>query len=124
MKIIVCGGRDFNNSPQVLSVIKRMHEESAYGVLHGVTHVIHGGCRGADMLADAAARRLGIQPVRCDALWDFYKNKSAGPVRNSRMIALMPDLVVAFPGASGTEDMVHKAKKFGIRVVRIEPEDF
>lgn len=33
-----------------------------------------------------------------------------------------PDLVVAFPGGRGTEDMVTKAERAGIRVLRVEDD--
>ena len=46
--------------------------------------------------------------------------RGAGPERNARMLAEgRPDLVVAFPGGTGTADMVRRAKAAGVRVVEV-----
>ena len=103
MKVLVCGGRDFKDRELVFEFLDNAHRENFF------THVIHGGARGADSLADEWARSRGIQPVRCDALWDT-KAMSAGPIRNHRMLELGPDMVIAFPGGSGTKHMVESAR--------------
>lgn len=41
------------------------------------------------------------------------------PPVNRAMLELRPDLVVAFPGGTGTAHMVSLAKKFGIEVVEV-----
>ena len=47
---------------------------------------------------------------------------AAGAIRNAEMLRLgKPDLVVAFPGHSGTEDMVGKARKAGVPVLLVMP---
>jgi len=44
-----------------------------------------------------------------------------GPIRNSRMIHEgKPDLVIAFPGGSGTGNMVKQAEAVGLPVRRVE----
>jgi len=49
--------------------------------------------------------------------WKRYGPK-AGPIRNKQMLDEgRPDLVVAFPGGNGTNDMVKKAKAAGIEVI-------
>ena len=49
--------------------------------------------------------------------WKKY-GKSAGPLRNQRMIDEgKPDLVVAFPGGVGTADMISRAKAYNISVL-------
>lgn len=40
--------------------------------------------------------------------------EGAGPIRNSFMLALGPDLVLAFPGGRGTADMVRQASEAGV----------
>lgn len=97
--------------------------------VHGVLErmrpdfVVHGGARGVDTQADTAARLLGIQPVRVDALWDFYGPSVAGPKRNGLMTSMCEawqragwyvDLH-AFPkgtssGTRGTIALCHAAK--------------
>jgi hypothetical protein len=43
--------------------------------------------------------------------------RAAGPMRNQQMLDEgKPDLVIAFPGGSGTADMVRRAKAAGVPV--------
>jgi hypothetical protein len=85
--------------------------------------VIAGGARGADTLAvqEARARKPPI-PVRVyPADWRRH-GKAAGPIRNQQMLDEgAPDLVLAFPGGGGTADMVRRARRAGLEVVRIAP---
>ena len=62
-------------------------------------------------------------PERGVAEADWAKHgRKAGPIRNQRMIDEgRPDLVVAFPGGTGTADMVERARVAGIRVIEIAP---
>ncbi len=106
MKILVCGGRDYENFAAA---------SRALNSLSGVTHVIHGGADGADYCGFRWANDHGVQEVRCDANWQYW-GKSAGIRRNLAMLALSPDLVVAFPGGTGTAHMVSIAKEAGIKV--------
>lgn len=47
--------------------------------------------------------------------------RSAGPLRNARMLAeFKPDVVIAFKGSRGTQDMVSRAEAAGIRVVKVD----
>ncbi len=78
--------------------------------------VIEGGARGADRLCRLWCREKGIHVATVEALWDFYDN-GAGPIRNSAMLQLKPDIVLAFPGGNGTKDMVKKAKAAGLTVI-------
>jgi hypothetical protein len=113
MKVLVCGGRDFNDWTLLCDALDAVRIE------HGViTHIIHGCASGADKLADDWALMRGVQPVRCPANWN-WQDKAAGPIRNAAMLALKPDLVVALPGGRGTADMVAKAEKAGVRVMHV-----
>ena len=50
--------------------------------------------------------------------WDEL-GKKAGPLRNQRMLDDgKPDMVVAFPGGGGTKDMVRRAAKAGVAIMR------
>src|SRR5690606_26793755 len=89
--------------------------------LREVSLLIHGDARGADRLGGEWAKVRGVQEVKCPANWDAH-GKSAGYRRNSAMLLLKPDLVVAFPGGAGTASMVRMAKNNYIEVVEI-PDD-
>ena len=62
-----------------------------------------------------AKTKAEIKRWVCKADWDKH-GKSAGPIRNARMLGWKPDVVVAFPGDVGTRDCVSKAKAAGIPV--------
>ena len=74
---------------------------------------------GADRLARRWAEKRGIHFAEVPALWDFYGRQAAGPLRNVAMAFLMPDLVVAFPGGSGTASMVQIARQRAIEVIEV-----
>lgn len=109
MRAIVCGSRRWDDCDAVEKALRD----------NGVRVVIHGGALGADLLADAVARKRGIPLVVYPALWPVF-GKAAGPIRNQFMLEdSRPDIVLAFPlpGGKGTEDMIRRAKKAGVRVV-------
>jgi hypothetical protein len=113
MKILVCGGRDFNNMPLL---DRKLNELKAK---HHITDVIHGGAKGADYCAWHWGLANGLQVHVFHADWKKH-GKAAGPIRNQRMIDEgKPDLVVAFPGGKGTQDMVSRALGAGIEVLII-----
>jgi hypothetical protein len=109
---IVCGGRDYTNKAELDRVCLEVV------ATHGwPKKVVHGGARGADTLAAAWFGSRGIPTKSYPADWAMY-GLSAGPVRNSQMLLDMKvSLVVAFPGGSGTADMVAKARAAGVEVV-------
>jgi hypothetical protein len=110
MIVLVTGGRDYNDANKVRETLDRVHKE------HHIQLLVHGCATGADTLAATWAIMRGIQPVGCPALWDFY-GKMAGSVRNGAMLRIHPGLVVAFPGGTGTANMVGQAKQSNIRVI-------
>lgn len=111
MKILVCGGRSYSDRAYVYETLDKFHKTFK------VTFLIQGGATGADLLAKdwADERDLPCQTYKAD--WNKY-GRAAGPRRNARMIKENTDLgaVIAFPGNTGTEDMIDKAKKAGIQV--------
>jgi UDP-N-acetylmuramoylalanine-D-glutamate ligase len=71
-------------------------------------------------MASTWASLNGRGHVAFPADWKTH-GKAAGPKRNRQMLDdAKPDLVVAFPGGRGTDDMVNKAKSRGVPVVRVE----
>jgi predicted Rossmann-fold nucleotide-binding protein len=86
--------------------------------------LINGGADGADSLAAQWARDNGIEVMTVIADWRTH-GKKAGPMRNEKMIRLgQPDLVVAFPGGRGTEDVIRRAKANDIPVLEIPDEEY
>ena len=111
--VLVCGGRGWRDEMVVWVELCRLRRE-------GFTNVIHGGARGADSLADHAARRLGCFGVKeFPARWEVY-GRAAGMIRNEQMLDQEPDLVVAFHEdlrrSRGTAHTVREARRRGIPV--------
>lgn len=61
----------------------------------------------------------GIKATPFPAKWSTYGN-AAGPIRNQEMVDTKPDIVVAFPGGTGTADAVRRARSAGIEVLEIK----
>lgn len=114
MKILVCGGRDYNDQERCWSILDKAHSHYKFSCL------IEGGAKGADYLAKtwAQSRQVPIQSFPAD--WKRF-GKRAGPIRNQQMIDEgSPDVVIAFPGGNGTQDMINRAKSNKIPVIIIE----
>lgn len=113
MRLLVCGGRDFRNWNKLCDTLDGVRIHRGF-----ISHVIHGGARGADELAGDWARMRAIQEVICPANWNL-QGKSAGHIRNQAMLGLLPDLVVAFPGGRGTESMKRLARGSEVEVLEV-----
>lgn len=114
MRVLVCGGRDYNNAGVVWHSLTDLAER------HGPLFIIQGGATGADTLAKEWAQITSSENIEFPAEWEKH-GKAAGPIRNKRMIVEgKPDLVVAFPGGKGTANMVKLAEEAGIKVLKIE----
>lgn len=116
-RVLVCGGRDYADRAKVFATLDRLHARMPISVL------IHGAARGADSLGaawgEAVLGKDNVKPFPAD--WTRY-GKRAGPLRNQQMIDEgKPDFVVAFPGDTGTADMVRRAKAAGIRGMMVTP---
>ena len=109
MRVLVCGGRDFSDYAMMGRILARYQDR--IGV------IIHGAARGADQLAWRWAVATGIPHEPFPADWNEH-GKAAGPIRNQQMLDEgKPDLVIAFPGGKGTNDMVRRAIDSGVTVV-------
>jgi hypothetical protein len=117
MKVLVCGGRDFQDRDRMDNVLRFIDRHYETMKLPGhISEVIHGGAPGADTLASEWASGCGVPVALFPANWKQH-GRAAGPIRNQQMLdECKPDLVVAFPGGRGTADMVRRAKASGVRV--------
>lgn len=115
MRVLVCGGRDYGNITHVAQVLCALHRE------RGIDVVIQGGAAGADQIAREWAKHNGVNSITYAAEWDKH-GRAAGPMRNQAMLEReTPDLVIAFPGARGTADMIRRAKAAGVEVEICKP---
>lgn len=113
-RVLVCGGRDYANAEYMALLLDHAHMQNP------ITALIHGGAKGADTLAGEWADKNGVPTEVYLANW-ARDGKSAGPLRNLRMLMEgKPDLVVAFPGGKGTAHMRKVATAHGVHVVTVK----
>lgn len=109
--VLVCGGRTYDDKG-VLDVRLAVINDK-----WGIASIITGGAEGADTLAVYWAMENNIDYSVYHAEWGLY-GRAAGPIRNAQMLEQgKPDLVVAFPGGKGTQDMVRRSKAAGVEVM-------
>ena len=112
MKLLVCGGRDYNDRAAVFEALDRAREK------RDITLLIHGACKtGADAIAEEWAKFREVPYLGHPAQWRATRSKAAGVLRNQAMLDWWePEGVVAFPGGTGTADMIHRAQLAGLPV--------
>ena len=121
-RILICGGRDYDNRTyffhfmdRVLETIRGTGETPKRDMV-----IIHGAARGADSLADDYGRERGLRVIRYPADWNTHK-KAAGPIRNRLMLTDgKPHVIVAFEGGRGTANMIQQGKKAGVPVYEVK----
>ena len=121
--ILVTGGRDFSDKKFLYKTLDNLHKKLR------ISKVIQGYARGADRLADSWARSRGISSSGAtyyitDVDWRKL-GYAAGPLRNQRMLNSEPDIeyVVAFPGGTGTADMIERSVKAGKVILRANKKE-
>lgn len=115
MRVMVTGGRSFSDLGEVWGQLDALHALSG-----PISVIIHGGATGADSLANSWAVYNSVTVEQHNADWSKH-GRAAGPIRNGEMIRLgKPDLVVAFPGGTGTANAVRQAKEAGITVIEVD----
>jgi hypothetical protein len=114
MRVLVCGSRDWTDADAIFEYLREYAEATP-----GPWTVIHGGARGADVLAAEAAKALGHN-VESPYLPDYerYGSRRAPIMRNLAMLGTKPDAVFAFMlnGSPGTSMVIAEARRRGIRV--------
>lgn len=116
MKVLVCGGRDFNNWRHVEGMLDILN-----GMYGPITCIVTGACcdedgdpRGADWWAERWARKRAVRYIGFPANFKKY-GKPAGPMRNQIMLDEQdPHIVLAFPGNRGTANMIEAATQYGL----------
>ena len=112
MRVIIAGGRDFNNyfmlKEKVLRKLSRIPDEDIV--------VVYGEARGADALGKKLAEELNWQVASYPADWTRY-GKSAGYKRNELMAEHADALIAFWDGKSkGTKHMIDLATRKGLLV--------
>lgn len=124
MKVLVTGGRYYEDRARVYGVLDAVHADTA------ITLLITGACvnkktglrRGADALAEEWALEREVSYVGFPARWKTGGHGNAeGIIRNRLMYERWkPDRGIAFPGSTGTANMVEIMRAGGTPVMEID----
>ncbi len=116
MRILVCGDRVWADEKKMQEVFDDLEYD------HKDITIIEGEARGADLMARKLGEKMGWDIEAYPANWIKYK-KAAGPIRNTKMLKLNIDLVIAFhsdiENSKGTKHCITEAKRRGIPVTLI-----
>jgi hypothetical protein len=110
MKVIIAGGRDFNDYKLLCKVCDHMLQNQTE------IEIVSGKAKGADALGERYAKERGYPIKPFPANWKKFGNM-AGPIRNEQM-AVYGDALIAFwdGESSGTRNMISCAHEYGLKL--------
>jgi hypothetical protein len=119
MKIIIAGGRDFND----INALTKHCDLYLSKCNHLDIEIVSGTANGADSLGETYATNNQYGIKRFPAEWDKY-GRGAGFKRNCQMAKYADALIAFWDGKSrGTRHMINTATKKGIQVKIVRYEN-
>lgn len=110
MKIIIAGGRDFNDFSKLKLICDSLL------IKHEIIEIVSGCANGADKLGERYALEKGYIIKQFPADWSKF-GKSAGYIRNTQMAEYADALIAFWDGKSkGTQHMINLAKKCKLKI--------
>lgn len=107
MRVLITGGRYYRDEEFVHTVLSQIP----------VDEIIHANCNGADLIADLWAWSNNVKITVYKSCWKKY-GVLAPVIRNEYMITdSKPDLLIAFPGNEGTQNMIKLARKHNLKLI-------
>jgi hypothetical protein len=116
MRIAVTGGRDYSNVVKVFTTLEILLYKNS------IITLVVGDSKGADSHATVWAQKKNIPCEIYRADWNYY-GRSAGPIRNKKMLESGIDLLVAFPGGAGTANMTRLCEQHHVKILRVRDEE-
>lgn len=113
IKIIIAGGRDFNDY--------ELLERNALRLISTLPggrdiQIVSGGAKGVDAMGERFAQENDLEVVLFPADWEKY-GRAAGPKRNAQMAEYATHLLSFWNGESkGTKSMISLAKKKNLKI--------
>lgn len=112
VKLIIAGGRDFDNYPLLRSSVFQYLTEK--GISIDQLEIVLGCAPGADEQGEAFADEYYIPRALFPANWALHGN-AAGPIRNAAMAARSTHCIVFWDGKSkGSRNMIRNARLHGL----------
>ena len=112
LNVIVAGGRNYSDYKTVKAKLDDFRSTLKPG---REINIISGGAPGADSLGERYAKENNLDIRRFSADWNQH-GKAAGPIRNEQMAA-EGDVLISFPGGTGTKNMIKNMRSRGKRVI-------
>ena len=134
MRIIVAGSRSCKDE----AIIEEAIQEGLKELDITPTVFIHGDAVGVDKISGKICERLGFTVIKYPAKWKDIKGKpeseiksnnygkywvKAGFARNQLMADNADALIAINLGTGGTDDIIARAKKAGLKVYVYSPEE-
>ncbi len=118
MRIIVAGGRDFDDEEKFFNVMESELKEIRKH--HDVIEIVSGHCSGADALGEKFAQKENLLLKTFPAQWNKF-GRAAGPMRNAEMCRYAKQdsgmLIAFWDGRSrGTKNIIRKALGCNLKV--------
>ena len=127
--VLITGSREWTRREPIHQALlsEQMEQGEGYELMRAGADMllIHGGCRGADSIAELFAQQSKWNVIPMPAQWEKH-GKQAGILRNVEMVNMAEALrncgwdvvVLAFPlpGSRGTRHCMDAAKARGLRV--------
>lgn len=116
--VAVTGGRNLSDTGLVNQTLNAIHAE------HHIDVLVQGGCTGADSIAKQWAIKNLVQVAEFKVEPSQWRaSKSSGPTRNWLMLSTCRvNVLVAFPGARGTDDCVGSAMRAKVPFIDLRDE--
>ena len=110
MKVIIAGGRTFNDYEYLCKICDHMLSQQTN------IEIVSGTAGGADKLGERYARERGYALKQFPANWEGL-GRSAGYIRNEQM-AVYSDALIAFwdNNSKGTKHMIDLGEKHGLKI--------
>lgn len=113
VRIIIAGGRDFNNYDFLKKEASIFISEIDNG---DHIEIVSGGAKGVDLLGEKFAEEKNLELIVFPADWKKF-GRAAGPRRNAQMAKYATHLLSFWNGESkGTKSMLTLAKKENLKV--------
>ena len=109
--VAITGGKEVRDAGAVFTRLDQTKAKYDDMVL------VHGGGPGVERIAAQWAERNGVHQVVCKPDWNAH-GRAAPFRRNDELLNLLPKGVIAFPGSGITDNLIDKAVKLGIPVMR------
>lgn len=112
MKTIIAGSRTLGQKEVTDAIAQALLSDKDWVI----TQVVCGCANGVDKAGEAWAREGNIPVRHFPADWRRY-GRGAGPIRNRLMAEYADALIAVWDGKSkGTLNMLHEAKKRGLKI--------